>query len=139
MMRLYKKPLLYVILMFFVFGLFSCNSESNQDKKTKTVKVEIIDSNYMLTVDGEPFYVKGAGCEFGNIAALAQHGANSFRTWRTDNGKNTGQEVLDEAQKHGLMVVMGIEIERERHGFNYSDPDTVKKQFEYVKGEVLNW
>jgi beta-galactosidase/beta-glucuronidase len=34
---------------------------------------------------------------------------------------------------------MGLEIERERHGFDYDDPDTVRKQFEYVKGEVLKY
>ncbi len=31
---------------------------------------------------------------------------------------------------------MGLEVARERHGFDYNDPVEVKKQFEYLKGEV---
>lgn len=117
-----------------------CNSvDANQKAGSKIVKLEKLDSGYSLTVDGEPFYVKGAGCEFGDIAALAKHGANSFRTWRTENGQQTGQEVLDEALENGLMVTMGLEIARERHGFDYDDPDAVKKQFEYVRSEVMKY
>src|SRR5512144_1728705 len=59
------------------------------------------DGKYRLYVNGKEFYVKGAGCEFGNIEKLAAHGANSFRTWRTENGQSSGQEVLDRAQKSG--------------------------------------
>ena len=44
-------------------------------------------TGYQLFVDGEPFYINGAGLEFGDVEALAEHGANSFRTWRTDNGR----------------------------------------------------
>ena len=103
------------------------------------VKLEKTSTGYSLVVDGEPFYVKGAGCEFGNIQSLALHGANSLRTWRTDNGRQSGKEVLDAALENGLMVSMGIEIGRERHGFDYNDPVAVKKQFEYVKGEVMKY
>ncbi|MDP3312094.1 glycoside hydrolase family 2 TIM barrel-domain containing protein, partial [Lutibacter sp.] len=62
---------------------------------------------------------------------------NSFRTWRTENGKQTGKEVLDEAHKYGLMVTMGIEVARERHGFDYNDEVAVKKQLELIKQEVI--
>src|SRR5690348_2554205 len=57
------------------------------------VKVEVrkVDDHYQLFVDHKPFYIKGAGLEFGNQEKLAEHGGNSFRTWRTDNG----QKVLD--------------------------------------------
>ena len=91
-----------------------------------------------------PFYIHGAGLEFGNIEALATHGANSFRTWRTDNGRDTGTEILDRAYASGLMVTMGIEIARERPGsgrgifnFNYSDSVAVATQLERVRNEVL--
>ncbi len=126
-----KKTILYFIAAAVFLSSTAC-STSNTENKTgpKVVKVERVDTRYILTVEGEPFYVKGAGCEFGNIASLAEHGANSFRTWRTDNGIHSGQEVLDEALANGLMVCMGIEIERERHGFDYDDPVAVKKQIE---------
>lgn len=130
-MRIYKSFLLFTALL---WGLSSCSSEG-----PRKVEIALVDGNYMLTVDGDPFYVKGAGCEFGNMEALAAHGANAIRTWRTDNGVHTGQEVLDKAHQNGLMVCMGLEIGRERHGFDYSDADAVKKQFEYVKGEVLKY
>lgn len=95
--------------------------------------------HYRLFVDDREFFVKGAGLEFGDISLLAVHGANSFRTWRTENGKKSAQEILDEAHANGLMVLMGLDIGRERHGFDYSDPIWVKEQFEYVKGEVLKY
>ncbi len=71
-----------------------------------------------LYVNNEPFYINGAGLEFGNVAALAKHNGNSFRTWRTENAQISAKEVLDEAYKNGLMVTMGIEVARERHGFD---------------------
>lgn len=94
---------------------------------------------YQLLVDGQPFYIKGAGLEFGDQEKLAQHGANSFRTWRTENGKDSGQAVLDRALKNGLYVTMGLEIARERHGFNYNDPAAVARQLAEVKAQILHF
>jgi len=126
-----------------LFCLFAC-AEAPQKTSTelpmeKPAKVTLTNSEgkYQLFVNGEPFYIKGAGLEFGNIAAVAKHNGNSFRTWRTENGKQTGTEVLDEANKNGLMVTMGIEVARERHGFNYDDEVAVKEQLERIKQEVL--
>ena len=84
--------------------------------------------NYQLRVNGKPFYIKGGGLEFGDIASLAAHHGNSFRTWRTDNGQQSALQVLDEAHKYGLMVTMGIEVARERHGFDYNDTVAVQEQ-----------
>ena len=108
------------------------------------VEVRQIDGSYMLYVDDEPFYIDGAGLEFGDIDRLAAHGANSFRTWRTDNGRDTGMEILDRAHANGLMVTMGIDIARERpgsgrgvFGFDYSDSAAVAAQLAAVREEVL--
>lgn len=103
------------------------------------VKVTLnnLQGKYQLLVNGKPFYIKGAGLEFGEIASLAKHNGNSFRTWRTSNGKQSGKQILDEAKKYGLMVTMGIEVGRERHGFDYNDPEAVQKQLENIKKEVL--
>jgi hypothetical protein len=105
------------------------------------VKVELRKTGdaWQLYVSGKPFYVKGAGLEFGSPEKLAEHGGNSFRTWRTDNGRESGRQVLDRARKNGLYVTMGLEVVGERHGFNYSDPAAVARQFERVRGEVLNY
>ena len=45
---------------------------------------------YQLSVDGKPFYIKGAGLELGSIESLADYGGNAFRTWRVDNGAKSG-------------------------------------------------
>lgn len=94
------------------------------------------DAGFQLQVNGEPFYIKGAGLEYGNMAKLAEHGANAFRTWRVDNGRRSGKEVLDEAKELGLMVMMGLDVGRERLGFDYNDEAAVQAQFDRIRGEV---
>jgi hypothetical protein len=137
-------------ICFCFIALMGCkngNSKQNTTKlelntlKSKVAKVTIknTEGKYQLLVNNEPFYIKGAGLEFGNIPALAKHNGNSFRTWRTDNGEQSGKEVLDEAHKYGLMVTMGIEVARERHGFDYNDEAAVKEQKERIRKEVLEF
>ncbi len=137
MKTMYKK----VICLLMIPAFFACNQKVEKDNfYEEQLAVAVIkkeDDKYRLFVNGEPFYIKGAGLEFGNISRLAAHGGNSFRTWRTDNGKQSGREVLDEAWKHGLYVTMGIEVGRERHGFDYDDDTAVKQQQERIKAEVM--
>ena len=94
---------------------------------------------HVLLRGGEPYEVRGAGIEFGDKGRFAARGGNAFRTWRTDNGEQTGQEVLDEAHALGLTVLMCIEITPERKGFDYDDVAAVRRQFEYAKGEVMKY
>ena len=131
-----KKTILLTLLSSL---LLSCTSNTSQEEVQGPVKAEIKQENgkYQLYVGGEPFWIKGAGLEFGNVEKLAEHGGNSFRTWRTDNGKDSGKEVLDRAQANGLYVTMGIEVARERHGFDYNDEAAVAEQFERIKKEIL--
>ena len=105
----------------------------------KPKKVELLHKNskYQLTVDGQPFYINGAGIDLGNIESLADFGGNAFRTWRVDNGEKTGREILDEAHRHGLMVCMGLEVARERHGFDYNDELAVAEQMAQIKKDIL--
>ncbi len=117
----------------------SAENPVNETARPVNVELKNKEGKYQLYLDGKPFYIKGAGLEYGNIAKLAEHGGNSFRTWSTDNGQRTGQEVLDEAHKHGLYVTMGLNVARERHGFDYNDPEVVAEQFERIKKEVLRY
>ncbi len=110
------------------------------------VEVRRDGGRYHLAVNGAPFYIRGAGLEFGDVERLAAHGANSFRTWRTDNGRETGQAVLDRAHAAGLTVTMGLEIARERagqgrgdFGFDYGDAAAVAAQLARVREEVLRY
>jgi hypothetical protein len=132
-----------ILLITFVAVLAATGSHA-ADPKPKAgsvAKVEVRKTadHYQLFVNGQPFYIKGAGLEFGSQEELALHGGNSFRTWRTENGKDSGRQVLDRALKNGLFVTMGLEIARERHGFNYDDPAAVAKQLAEVKVEVLKY
>jgi hypothetical protein len=105
------------------------------------VKVEIrkTDGRYQLYVAQKPFYIKGAGIELGSPEKLKEHGGNSFRTWSTDNGRDSCEQVLDCALKSGLYVTMGLDIIHERRGFDYDDTNAVARQFESVKEQVLKY
>lgn len=128
-----------IAIVLSIFFLFACKNQQEANDLNQPSKVTLVNTNgkYELLVNNKPFYIKGAGLEFGNIASVAKHNGNSIRTWRTENGKKTGKEVLDEAYKNGLMVTMGIEVTRERNGFDYNDTVAVKEQLERIKKEVL--
>jgi hypothetical protein len=108
---------------------------------SSAVKVELRqeDGQWRLHRNGEPFYIKGAGIEHGSIEKLAEHGGNSFRTWSTENGRDTGREILDQAHANGLLVAMGLDVDHERRGFDYSDEAMVAKQFELLKSQVMEY
>lgn len=61
------------------------------------IKMELVnkDGNYQFLFNGEFFYIKGAGFEFGNVEVLVVYGGNLFCIWCIDNGQDFGQEVLD--------------------------------------------
>lgn len=137
-----------VTLALVAFAGCRTNSAALAAATEKPASVRILHENgrYLLTVNGEPFYIQGAGLEFGDVERLAAHGANSFRTWRTDNGRESGQEVLDRAHANRLMVTMGLEIARERvgqgrghFGFDYDDEAAVAGQLERVRAEVMRY
>lgn len=86
---------------------------------------------FTLLRNGKPYYVKGVGGEV-NFDKMVAIGANSLRTWGADNA----QQILDEAQKRGLTVMLGMWLQHERHGFDYNNEAKVKKQLEYFKTVV---
>lgn len=92
------------------------------------------DNGYTILRDGEPYFIKGAGGRT-RLALLADSGANSLRTWDTDNAK----AILDEAHEHGLSVMLGLRLGHERHGFDYGDKDAVAKQKAAVREQVLKY
>jgi hypothetical protein len=134
----------YIYLILFSLAFLSgCKNDiasaglKEMNEGPAKVTLEKTDGKYRLFVNNEPFYINGAGLELGNISALAKHNGNSFRTWRTENGMRSALEVLDEAYSNGIMVSMGIEVARERHGFDYNDPAAVSAQLERIKQEIL--
>ena len=122
-------------------GLVATGTSCQAASPAAVVKVELrqTDGQWRLYRDGEPFYIKGAGIEHGSIEKLREHGGNSFRTWSTDNGRDTGKQVLDRALANGLCVAMGLDVDHERRGFDYDDTNAVAKQFELLKSQVLEY
>jgi hypothetical protein len=114
---------------------------ANLPAASPAAKVEMrqVGGKWRLYVNQKEFYINGAGIEFGDQEKLAAAGGNSFRTWRPDNGRETGQQVLDRAQKNGLYVAMGLDVTPERDGFDYSDSNAVAGQFARIKRTVLQF
>ncbi|WP_345245307.1 glycoside hydrolase family 2 TIM barrel-domain containing protein [Nibrella saemangeumensis] len=100
------------------------------------LKVELrkVNGSYQLFRDGKPYYIKGAGGSH-YLDRLAAYGGNSIRTWSTQNA----QALLDEAHKYGLTVTMGLNVARERHGFDYNNAEAVAKQLQTLRQEVQKY
>lgn len=102
------------------------------------VQVELLRTadGWQLKRDGQPFFVKGAGGS-GSLAQLKAAGGNSIRTWSVDNL----QATLDEAQKLGLTVCVGIWLhhENDTEKFSYRNPDMVAQQLEQVRQAVIRF
>ncbi len=100
------------------------------------VKVAVRQTNgrYELLRGGQPYFVKGAGgSQYPD--RIAAYGGNSIRTW----GTGDAPKVLAEANKNHLTVMLGLDVARERHGFDYNDAAAVAAQLQKIKGEVLKY
>ncbi|MBC6989251.1 hypothetical protein [Hymenobacter sp. BT491] len=99
------------------------------------VKVEVRkqqNGKFQLLRSGKPYYINGAGGSQ-YLDRLAAYGGNSFRTWSTTDADKT----LAEANKYGLTVMMGLDVARERHGFDYNNTAEVAKQLARLRADVL--
>ncbi|MBD9369757.1 glycoside hydrolase family 2 TIM barrel-domain containing protein [Xanthomonas sp. XNM01] len=103
------------------------------------VRIVAHDGAHHLTIDGQPFRVLGAGLADGDQEALAARGGNAFRTWSSSGDPAGVEAMLDRAQRNGLMVAMGLDVARERHGFDYDDAAAVERQLQRVRDEVLRY
>lgn len=81
---------------------------------------------------GAPYYVNGAGGSV-FLDEVVAAGGNSIRTWGTENART----LLDEAHKRGLTVMMGLWLQHERHGFDYDDSISVRRQQDAFRKEVI--
>jgi hypothetical protein len=129
---------LICVWMPLVAGALQAQGVKPQPAATK-VELRKQDDRWRLYVNYQPFYIKGAGLESGDPQKLAAHGGNSFRTWHTGGGPMTGRQILDSAWTNGLYVTLGLDIARERHGFDYNDPVAVARQLARIKTEVLKY
>src|SRR5690606_21275176 len=117
----------------FLIAFFTAAGASARQSPMQVEIVQTADG-YQLLRGGSPYFIKGAGGT-NYMDRLAAYGGNSVRTWSTNNG----QAILDEAQRLGLTVTMGINMARERHGFDYNDTAAVAEQRERIRGEILQY
>ena len=102
-----------------------------QSPKAIPVQVKKSEAGFTMERGGKPYFVKGAGGT-AKMKELQAYGGNSIRTWNTRNA----DKVLSNANTLGLTVTMGLDVARERHGFNYDDAVAVKKQLDRLREEV---
>ena len=97
------------------------------------IKTNIVasDTGFILVRAGKPYFIKGAGGT-NYMDRLVKYDGNSIRTWDSKNG----DVVLDKANSLGLTVTMGLNVARERHGFDYNDTAAVRQQLENLRREV---
>lgn len=100
------------------------------------VRVVEEDGRYRLLVNGAPFRVRGAGLESGSQEALATRGGNALRTWRPGTPRESGDALLDRAQRNGLFVALALELRGERHGFDFDDRKAVDAEIARLRAEV---
>ncbi len=113
----------------------AAQGQSALPPQASSVKIVQLGGKSQLQVNGAPFYIRGAGGG-GSKSLLAQCSGNSFRTWGVGP---TTQKELDEAQRLGLRVALGVWLGHKEHGFNYDEPASVQKQKEQVRQAVLRY
>ncbi len=99
-----------------------------------SVELQRTEQGWQLLRGGEPYFIRGAGGD-ASMEALAAAGANSIRTWGSDDIS----ERLDAAHALGLSVTVGIWLGHERHGFDYNDKAQVAEQLEKARQTVLRY
>lgn len=98
------------------------------------VKVQRTAHGYQLLRGGKPYFLKGGG-GLQYYDQLRAAGANTVRLWSTDYAT----PLLDEAQRQGLTVMLGLWLEPEDKHFTYYDPKMVAVQRVRVRQQVLRF
>ena len=96
---------------------------------------------WCLQRDGKPFFVQGVGGS-GSIKLAKEVGANSVRTWGIEQLEfkdDEGRPFIDQAERLGLTVCVGLWVKHERHGFKYSDSKFIAKQREEIVSAVRKY
>jgi len=125
----------YTRFLFILFFLAGSNAAYTQSTNNP-VKAKIIarEDGFTLLRADKPYFIKGAGGT-NYMDRLARYGGNSIRTW----GSGNGGAVLNKAYDLGLTVTMGLDVARERHGFNYDDTAAVNQQLARLRLEVRKY
>ena len=96
--------LLFFTTFIVLFTFYPLRLYKNYNK-TGTVHIKNEGASFQLYRNGQPFYIKGAG-GISHFEELANTGGNTIRVYDTLNLA----EVLDEAEKNGLAVIVDIPL-----------------------------
>lgn len=125
-----------VLIAAFAFSLaVSASTSTLWAQKSSQVTIGQSEGRVTLMRNGQPYLIQGAGGE-GSLSELAKFGGNSTRIWGVDD-KTMAR--LDDAHKNGISVALGIWLEHERHGFDYSDEAAVEQQAKRVEEAVKKY
>lgn len=100
-----------VVLMIFSFIYFRGIKQIDEHS---TVYVKKTDGGFQLYRNGEPFYIRGASGN-AHFKELANIGGNTIRVYDTINIQN----ILDEAHKYNLAVIVDIPLPVNRISFKF--------------------
>lgn len=112
--------ILFVCLILALAGLVAhryFNREKSVDK-TRTVYVDNVNNGFQLIRNGKPYKIQGAAGD-SYFHELAAAGGNTIRVYDTINISN----VLDEAQKNNLAVIVDIPIPKYDFRYNLYSSD----------------
>ena len=99
------------------------------------VEIQHSDDTWTLQVNGRPLVVHGAGMGYSDeagVASLAEAGGNAFRTWGTEHL----DVQLAAAERHGLKVLAGLDMQKQLQGFDYEDSYAVARQLTMLKASI---
>jgi hypothetical protein len=131
-------------ILFCLLSLLAAAVLAQADTPAKVELQKVEPAGWRLRVNGADFVILGAGGAVapGLLEKLKEAGGNCVRTWSADTleAKVTGgARFLDRAHQLGLMVVPGLWVEHERHGFNYADAAKVQRQREKILAAVRQY
>jgi hypothetical protein len=123
----------WLTAVFTIFSLVAPSSALADSTGPSHVELRKTINGWSLFRENQPFFIQGAGGD-ASREMLKECGGNSFRLWGADD---IGPQ-LDEAQRLGLAVTVGIWLEHSPgdHHFDYHNPGQVAAQLQKVRRAV---
>ena len=123
-----------LVALLFTASIVTAHADTTVQSGPSVVRVSGSGGHFRLTVNGAPYFVKGAGGD-SSKRELKKLGANSWRTWGSDDLA----VQLAKAQKLNMMVTAGIWLGHSDNGFDYHNAAQVAAQEAMVRETVIQY